>query len=94
MRTVEELQKEILDAHWIDMRFHLERGSLFSVSSTLDLAEVGVALASDQVHQVEEWIRNGDIARLEKVNQFQKEDLFSILIVQPFVLAQKMEKKE
>ena len=94
MKTREELTKEILVAHWIDMRFHLEKGHVFSVSSDLNLTDVGLALASDQADQVLDWINKGYLVRLEKFDRFKKEDLFSILIIQPFVLAQKVEKKE
>ena len=90
MKTIDDLKKEILLAHWIDMRFHLERGNLFLISNTLDLSKIGFALASDHVSEVETWIKNGAIVRLEDTNQFDKEEPFAILIVQPFILAQKI----
>ncbi len=94
MKTKEELTKEILVAHWIDMRFHLEQGNVFAVSPKINLTEVGVAIASDHSAQVVDWVKNGDLVRLEKFDRFEKEDLFAILIIQPFVLAQKVEKEE
>lgn len=94
MKTKEELGKEILAAHWVDMQFHLEKGNVLSVSPTLGLAEVGEVLATDRVSQVQTWIQKGFIVRLEQANLFDKEDLFSILIIQPFILVQRLEKEE
>jgi hypothetical protein len=94
MKTIEDLKVEILEANWLDMQFHLKQGTLFSIAATLSLEEVGLTLSLDQASVVERWIEKGLITRLEKPNQFGKDELFSMLIVQPFILVQKMEKEE
>ena len=76
------------------MRFHLQSGNLFAVRDDLVLEEVGYALASDQVSLVQRWIEDGALSRLEHAAQFEKEERFAILIVQPFVLAQKEKEKK
>jgi hypothetical protein len=94
MKPIEDLQTEILEANWLDMQFHLKQGTLFSIEAGLSLKEVGFAISSDQALVVEGWIEKGLITRLEKPNQFGKNELFSMLIVQPFVLVQHQDSSE
>ena len=52
----EKLQQDIMSSSWEPLKPHLERGAVFVVDFDLDLAEVGVALAEDNVAQVKAWM--------------------------------------
>ncbi|HBA88462.1 MAG TPA: DUF2288 domain-containing protein [Geobacter sp.] len=88
----EELAAKIDTADWQALRAHLERGGVVIVDPLLDLAEVGVALAKDDVKSVERWLSSGLIAK-PSAQQIQSWDAekgknFLCLIVSPYVLAQ------
>ena len=88
----EELAAKIDTADWQALRAHLERGGVVIVDPLLDLAEVGVALAKDDVKSVERWLSSGLIAK-PSAQQIQSWDAekgknFLCLIVFPYVLAQ------
>lgn len=87
-----ELEEMVAPADWAWISPHANRGAVVVVDQSLDLAEVGVAIASDNVKQVDHWIAE---ALLTKPSPFQLEiwdqtakKQFQSLIVQPFVLVQ------
>ncbi|WP_019502449.1 DUF2288 domain-containing protein [Pseudanabaena sp. PCC 6802] len=82
---------EMMDvAEWGWLEEHALRSRLFLVSSSLDLVDVGVAIAQDNVALVQQWLEHGLLAHPTE-EQFltwnqNKEQTFPSLIVQPFVL--------
>ncbi|MGB3138367.1 MAG: DUF2288 domain-containing protein [Nodosilinea sp.] len=87
-----ELSEMVAPADWAWISPHANRGAVVVVDQSLDLAEVGVAIATDNVTVVNRWIAG---ALLVKPSPFQLEiwdqtakQPFQSLIVQPFVLVQ------
>jgi hypothetical protein len=87
-----ELTEMIDVAEWDWLVPHVQRDAIVVVDGHLDLAEVGVALANDNVTSVQHWIGEG---LLSKPTQLQLNDWerdrhkrFTTLIVQPYVLVQ------
>lgn len=77
---------------WRDLLPHVARDSVVVVNPHLDLVEVGVAIASDDVPAVQRWISEALIAK-PTVTQLEVWDRdrsrpFQALIVQPYVLIQ------
>ena len=89
---IEKLRAEILEAPWIDLFPHAERGALFVVAEELDLADVGSKVAEDDTATVGKWLEDGELNRPapEKIKAWDSEPgkLFRFLIVQPYVLIQ------
>jgi hypothetical protein len=82
---------EMVDmAEWGWLEEHALRGRLFVVSSNLDLVEVGVAIAEDNVPSVQQWLDDGSIyyPSEEQVSAWSqnKTQSFPSLIISPFVL--------
>lgn len=88
----EKLALQIDVADWLTLRAHLERGGLIVVDPSLDLAEVGVHVASDNVPQVQNWILKGQLGKPTHLQverwDLNKTKLFRCLIVSPYVLIQ------
>jgi hypothetical protein len=87
-----ELAEMVGSAEWRWLSPHAERGAVVLVDQSLDLAEVGVAIATDNVATVNRWIAE---ALLTKPSSVQLEawgqmasKRFQSLIVQPYVLVQ------
>ncbi|NJL47175.1 MAG: DUF2288 domain-containing protein [Leptolyngbyaceae cyanobacterium SM2_5_2] len=92
----QDLKLELADmvgpAEWRWLSPHAERGAVVLVDESLDLAEVGVAIATDNVATVNRWIAE---ALITKPSSLQLEiweqtagKRFQSLIVQPYVLVQ------
>ncbi|GAB1543801.1 DUF2288 domain-containing protein [Scytonema sp. NUACC21] len=87
-----ELTENLDEAAWEWLIPHVQRDAVIVVAAGLDLLEVGVAIASDRVAEVQVWIDEAlitkpSVAQVGKWNT-QKEKRFNTLIVQPFVLVQ------
>lgn len=92
-----QLAETLDEARWDWLMPHAKRDALFVVSEKLNLLDVGVAIANDDVLSVQHWISNEQIHKpypeelaAWNVNSGQR---FSALIVQPFVLVQELEKE-
>ncbi|HSM80983.1 MAG TPA: DUF2288 domain-containing protein [Nodosilinea sp.] len=92
----QDLQHELADmvspADWAWISPHANRGAVVVVDQSLDLVEVGVAIATDNTTAVNRWIAEALITKpsplqLEIWDQTAKKQ-FQSLIVQPFVLVQ------
>ncbi|WP_088890457.1 DUF2288 domain-containing protein [Leptolyngbya ohadii] len=88
----EELEKMVDEAEWDWLIPHAQRDAIVLVDPALDLVDVGVAIANDNVSTVQEWIL---AEKLQKPSQQQLSDWgqdrsrrFNALIVQPYVLIQ------
>jgi hypothetical protein len=90
----QELRQELTDmigpAAWHWLKPHAERGALWLVDAQMDLAEVGVAIANDNVQMVQRWLGEQLISKPtpEQMAQWDSEGghRFNSLIIQPFVL--------
>lgn len=87
-----QLDENLDEAEWEWLIPHAQRDSIIVVATELDLLDVGEAIASDKVSEVQNWIDEALIAK-PSVGQMgewnmQKEKRFNTLIVQPFVLVQ------
>lgn len=87
-----ELTKMMAEVEWNWLIPHAKRDAIVMVDRTLDLVQVGVAIATDNVHTVQRWIQE---AMLVKPSADQLADWsgdrtkrFNALIVQPYVLVQ------
>ncbi len=87
-----ELAAKIDVAEWFMLRAHLERGGVVVVDGLLDLAEVGAAVAADEVATIERWLAAGLVGK-PTAQQIESWDAaqgkrFLCLIVSPYVLVQ------
>lgn len=88
----DELAGTMGEAEWEFLVPHVARDALVVVSPDLDLLDVGVAIASDNVSSVQTWIEKQLIYKpaVEQINTWGKASnkRFNALIVQPYVLVQ------
>jgi hypothetical protein len=88
----QELEAMIGPAEWHNLLPHAARDSLVVVNPGLDLAEVGVAVATDNVSSVQRWISEALITKptVEQLEGWERDrrHQFQALIVQPYVLIQ------
>jgi len=87
-----ELAESIDEAEWNWLLPHAKRDAVVVVATQLDLLDVGVAIASDNVSCVQRWIGEQMIykptaAQLTEWNE-NGTRRFKTLIVQPYVLVQ------
>lgn len=87
-----ELAELLDEAEWNWLMPHAERDAVVVVDKGLDLLDVGVAIASDDVSSVQHWIVE---QLIYKPSPEQKQDWnvnhkkrFNALIVSPYVLVQ------
>ncbi|NER85345.1 MAG: DUF2288 domain-containing protein [Leptolyngbya sp. SIO1D8] len=88
----QELSEMIGPAEWQNLLPHAARDSIVVVHPGLDLLDVGVAVATDNVSSVQRWISEALITK-PTVGQLQnwerdRSHQFQALIVQPYVLIQ------
>jgi hypothetical protein len=91
--SLEKLIKEIDITSWSELEVHEKRSALILIDSTLNIAEVALKVASDEVEAIKTWMSQNLILRPteEQITNFKENPLhkqFSFLIVQPYVLAQ------
>ena len=90
---IEKFKSEIEKADWEALKTHHERDALFLVDGSLDLYEVGVSIALDDVLSVKSWM-DADLIRKPKEEEVslwegdQYRFLGSFLIIQPYVILQ------
>jgi hypothetical protein len=85
-----QLAEELANTDWNSLIPHAKRNALIVVHESLDLVDVGVAIANDNVQLVQNWIDEQLIHKpswdeLGTWNTHPDRE-FSTLIVQPFVL--------
>ncbi|MBV5259721.1 DUF2288 domain-containing protein [Synechococcus moorigangaii CMS01] len=86
-----QLQASFGESEWQDLAPHAARDALIVVHPSLDLLQVGEAIASDNAPLVGKWMNGGlvrkpNLEELERWNRATSPQMFSTLIVQPFVL--------
>ena len=86
----ERLAAYLGDVYWSDLCAHASRDALIVVAASLDLLDVGVALASDDTATVGAWIDAGLLAKPTALDlaRWPAEPLavFASLVVAPYVL--------
>ncbi len=84
------LASELADIEWRELSPHALRDVLIVVTASLNLLEVGTALANNDVQSVQHWITRNLIHKPTAANlqdwANQPHKKFSTLIVQPYVL--------
>lgn len=87
-----ELAENLDEAEWDWLIPHVQRDALVMVAPELDLLDVGVAIASDNVSSVQLWIGEQLIYKPSPGQLAQwngdRTKRFNTLIVQPYVLVQ------
>ncbi|AFZ27819.1 uncharacterized conserved small protein [Cylindrospermum stagnale PCC 7417] len=86
---------EILDeAEWEWLIPHVQRDAVIVVALELDLLDVGVAIASDNIPSVQQWIEQQLISKptVDQVGKWNgdRTKRFTTLIVQPYVLVKEL----
>lgn len=88
----DELADLVGPAPWHNLLPHAAKDTLVVVTSGLALADVGVAIANDQVTVVDRWISEALIAKptAQQLEDWDRDRAreFQTLIVQPYVLIQ------
>lgn len=88
----QELADMVGPAEWRWLSPHADRGAVVLVDRNLDLAEVGVAIAMDDVATVNHWMAEALLAKPspQQIEVWEQSvgKQFQSLIVQPFVLVQ------
>lgn len=88
----EQLRKTLDEADWSWIKPHALRDSVILVEGSLDLLEVAVSVANNQVAQMKVWIDQGQVRKPQAVEMEQWDQnpnqKFQSIIVQPFVLIQ------
>ena len=89
----EKLKGEIESATWEPLENHHKRGALIIVDNELDLIEVGVQIALDDVEMIKSYLKNIKLIQPSErdIEDIKKDEdlMFQFIIVQPYVLAQK-----
>ena len=95
----EELRKKLSEeleiCSWSILKEHHSRNVVFVINEELDLVEVAISLALDEVDKVKTWkdagdFREPDSYEIKKWNEDPDKKIATFIIVQPFVLIQKM----
>ena len=85
----EKLAKFKGEVDWSYLKPHFERDCLFFVDASLEMTEVGEAMAKDDSEAVKGWMKSGDLVKIEAIHAFQWEDgktEFEAFVISPFVL--------
>lgn len=87
-----ELAELVDEAAWDWLVPHVQRDALVVVDPSLDLVDVGVAIATDNTQSVQHWIGEQLIAKpsVDQLADWERDRAkrFTTLIVQPYVLMQ------
>ena len=84
--------EDIANVNWQDLMPHAQRDAIIFVAQHLNIIEVGVAIAQDDVNSVQNWVSKSLIHKpsSEQLATWNADSsiLFNTLILQPFVLIQ------
>ncbi|NEP17451.1 MAG: DUF2288 domain-containing protein [Leptolyngbya sp. SIO4C1] len=86
----QELTSMVGPAAWEWLKPHASRDAILIVDPKLDLVEVGLALATDNVQSVQRWIGEALLTKptSEQLQTWGSSKRFESLIIQPYVLVQ------
>ncbi|MBD2578785.1 DUF2288 family protein [Oscillatoria sp. FACHB-1406] len=90
----EEIAQSLDEAQWDWIMPHAKRDAAIVVSPELDLLDVGVAIANNEVSRVQDWIERQLIQKpsLDQLSEWNENPSkrFKAIIVQPYVAIQEM----
>ena len=86
----EKIQSDLITAPWKDLKDLIVRNKAFEVQGE-SLVEVGYAIATDNISEVQNWLESGVLSQFDLVKVKPNEQLYTLLIIQPYVLIQKLE---
>jgi len=89
--SADKLDKYTGEVDWLYLKPHWEAGVLLYVDPSIDLLEVGDALAADDTDKVQDWLTRADLLKpgeLHAQQWEQGEESFRAMVVSPFVLMQ------
>ena len=93
-KIYEKLMKEQEEASWVMLEEHYKQDMIVVVSSKLNLARVGEAMANDNSRKVKEWMADGLVNKPSddqiKTWKGEPKKKFLMNIVQPFVVIQEI----
>lgn len=89
-----ELAENLDEAEWEWLIPHVQRDAVVVVANELDLLDVGVAIALNNVSTVQHWISEQLLAKPSTIQMSNwngdRTKRFNSLIVQPYVLVQEL----
>lgn len=82
--------EDLAEITWSDIQPHAKRDAVIVIDDALNMVDVGVAIANDQVNKVQHWIAEALVQKpsTEQLNLWNEDPtmIFEALIVQPYVL--------
>lgn len=87
------LEGEVMEVEWDALAPHYARGAVIQVSGALPIVQVAMAFGLDAKDDVEAWLRDGLVSKPtdDDARAWSEGARFRFLIVQPFVLVQRIE---
>ena len=85
------LNTETARIEWKELERHFARGVLLTVSSELDLVEVGAHMIHDDKHIIDAWLESGELAKTsdkDALGWSEGEPMLWAVVVAPWVLVQ------
>ncbi len=76
---------------WTELQTHFARGVVIKVTAELDLVDVAVCVARDDVAKIDQWLDDGEISRATDADAQQWQDNnteFWAVVAAPWVLVQ------
>ncbi|RLA64916.1 MAG: DUF2288 domain-containing protein [Epsilonproteobacteria bacterium] len=81
-----QLNEDLDVATWDMLETHLKRGALVEVHESLELVDVGMAVAEDKADLIKDWMEKKLIKNISE--EVGKDLKFKFLILSPYVLIQ------
>lgn len=91
MASLSELEEQVLVAPYIEVEPQFRRGSVIVIDPSLAIAEVGLAVASDDKVKIEAWLQGSYLSKASALDWERwktSKQFLKLLIIQPFVLVQ------
>ncbi len=86
MSLREKLKTELDTCTWILLDKNIERGAVLLIDD-LDIVDVAVAIAQDQVQTIANWLTSKKIIKIEPEQSKEDRDgMFEYIIIQPYVI--------
>lgn len=97
MSQEEKVAKYTGDVDWSYLRPHFKSGAMIYVDPALELKEVAKAFTDDDKTKVDAWMKKADLVKPSSLHadwwEYDK-TRFTAVVVNPFVLAQPLQKED
>ena len=93
LKEQDKLEKYSGTVDWQYLKTHFEKGVILYVDASLQLTEVGKAIATDKRSQVDRWLKTGDLLKPGPPHAEHWESTqakFTAMVVSPFILIQSL----